>query len=269
VEGPVPGCLQVRTEEPKLGEELFVLGAPAGPELSFSATRGIVSGVRDLQGHRYVQTDAPMNPGNSGGPLVDSGGFARGIVSRKVVAQDMEGLGFGVTIEHALAGLGLKLSSHTSEDLLKGSSQEAHKPRAIDDRADAKPLIVAPVSNQPDDEEGSRMGGHAEPEELEPRPGVLPLRWVSFGVGSAAAVTALLTYVSVSPTAVPSPSYYSARTINDVACVLALAGAVGFGVSWFIPLQPRGQASRASSWTGFVAPVVTGERFGVVGAWTW
>ena len=94
VASTAPG-LRLRDEDPKVGEELYALGHPFGQAtggklsglLVWSAARGIVSGV----GPWLIQTDAAMNPGNSGGPLVDSQGRVVGIVSRKIKA---EGIGF-------------------------------------------------------------------------------------------------------------------------------------------------------------------------------
>ncbi len=87
--------LPLREDDPAIGDTVFALGHPfgavAGGKLSqllqWSASRGMVSAV----GHWLIQTDAAMNPGNSGGPLVDDQGRVVGIVSRKLKA---EGLGF-------------------------------------------------------------------------------------------------------------------------------------------------------------------------------
>jgi len=55
--------------------------------LTWSVSQGIVSGVGD----RLLQTDAALNPGNSGGPLIDCEGRVLGIVSAKLRG---EGIGF-------------------------------------------------------------------------------------------------------------------------------------------------------------------------------
>lgn len=54
--------------QPKIGGEVFTVGAPQGFEWTIS--RGIVSGLRNLDGIKVVQTDASISPGNSGGPLI-------------------------------------------------------------------------------------------------------------------------------------------------------------------------------------------------------
>jgi S1-C subfamily serine protease len=82
---------QMRGTAPVIGEEARVVGAAAG---SLSMTRGIVSGFRELDGVRYIQTDAAINGGNSGGPLFDSDGKVLGVVVSKL--PDSEGIGLAV-----------------------------------------------------------------------------------------------------------------------------------------------------------------------------
>jgi serine protease Do len=98
-------CLQAATTRPAIGATLFAVGAPAGETLAYSVSRGIVSGFRQVDGGTFLQTDASLNPGNSGGPLVDDRGRLLAVVSWKIMG--VEGLGFGVPIEAARGSLGL------------------------------------------------------------------------------------------------------------------------------------------------------------------
>jgi S1-C subfamily serine protease len=92
-------CLSVSKEETaRIGTDLFAVGAPLGEDLAFSVTKGVVSAFREWQGKRYIQTDAALSPGNSGGPLLSSDGKVVGIVSWKIAAPGFEGLAFGVPI---------------------------------------------------------------------------------------------------------------------------------------------------------------------------
>ncbi len=82
--------LEIRSTVPRRGETVYGLGHPFAPYadrtpamegmLNWSVTRGIVSNV----GPRLLQTDAALNPGNSGGPVVDETGQIVGITSRKL-----------------------------------------------------------------------------------------------------------------------------------------------------------------------------------------
>lgn len=70
----------------QVGEPAFTLGSPSGLELSLSS--GIVSGKREEEGRRYVQTTAPISPGSSGGGLFDGRGNLLGITTLVVVGRE-------------------------------------------------------------------------------------------------------------------------------------------------------------------------------------
>jgi hypothetical protein len=112
-------CLTLRTRAPDTGEDVFALGAPGGEKLSFSVARGIVSGRRTLDGNDFIQTDASVSPGNSGGPLVDAKGQVVAIMSWKVTGNATEGLSFGVPSVAALSALGLQFGEQTGSLLVK------------------------------------------------------------------------------------------------------------------------------------------------------
>lgn len=83
----------------EVGVEVYAIGNPLG--LSQTMTRGIVSAVnRLLPGAAFslteplIQTDAAINPGSSGGPLVDRCGDVVGITT--AVLEDAQNLGFAV-----------------------------------------------------------------------------------------------------------------------------------------------------------------------------
>ncbi|AGB14728.1 trypsin-like serine protease with C-terminal PDZ domain [Halovivax ruber XH-70] len=83
---------------PTVGQEVVAVGNPYGLEGTMS--RGIVSGVnRSLPGPNdydipnAVQTDAGVNPGNSGGPLLDMDGRVVGMINAGIV----EGVGFAIS----------------------------------------------------------------------------------------------------------------------------------------------------------------------------
>jgi S1-C subfamily serine protease len=85
------------------GERLFAVGASAG--LQATVTDGVFTGFRkinELQAE-LIQFSAPVNPGNSGGPLVDETGKVVGVVSQKFLAQKgipISGVGFAVPSRH-------------------------------------------------------------------------------------------------------------------------------------------------------------------------
>jgi serine protease Do len=86
----------VATEMYKLGDEVFVIGTPADPSLGQTVTKGILSGKRSMFGKTLFQTDAHVNPGNSGGALFNSKGQLIGVVSSKAFGSTTEGVGFAI-----------------------------------------------------------------------------------------------------------------------------------------------------------------------------
>jgi S1-C subfamily serine protease len=82
-----------------VGDEVLAVGSPR--KMFFSVSRGMVSFPnRLLEGVEYVQTDLPINEGNSGGPLVDRQGRVVGIVS--FILRDSQGLSFALPIDRAI-----------------------------------------------------------------------------------------------------------------------------------------------------------------------
>ena len=96
-----------------VGETVYAIGTPAGPDFAWTTTRGIISYVNrevkiydDMDGTllkklRLLQTDANVNPGNSGGPLINEDGNVVGVVSMKL-AEGYEGIGFAIPSDGAV-----------------------------------------------------------------------------------------------------------------------------------------------------------------------
>ena len=87
-------------------EEVLVIGNPLG-ELGGSVTKGIVSATEreiEVSGTKMtlIQTDAAVNPGNSGGGMFNMAGELVGIVNAKSSGTDIEGLGFAIPINNVL-----------------------------------------------------------------------------------------------------------------------------------------------------------------------
>jgi hypothetical protein len=83
-----------------VGEAVVIVGSPRG--LEGTVTAGILSSVRASdKGFTVLQTDAAVNPGNSGGPLLNRTGQVVGVVSFKL--RSAEGLNFALPINYARA----------------------------------------------------------------------------------------------------------------------------------------------------------------------
>ena len=89
----------------EVGDLAIAIGNPLG-ELGGSVTSGIISALDremtiDGQTMTLLQTDAAVNPGNSGGGLFDANGDLIGIVNAKSSGEDVEGIGFAIPISTA------------------------------------------------------------------------------------------------------------------------------------------------------------------------
>ena len=76
----------------EVGDQVYAIGNPYG--LEYSVSRGIVSAIRDRFNAKVIQTDAALNPGNSGGPLINEKGEIVGITS--IGRQDADNIGFAI-----------------------------------------------------------------------------------------------------------------------------------------------------------------------------
>lgn len=82
-------------DEPGAGRPVIAFGHPWG--LDYTATRGIVSGTKSFNGVEVLQTDAALNPGNSGGPLIDEkSGVILGVNESTLSKSQSEGMNFAV-----------------------------------------------------------------------------------------------------------------------------------------------------------------------------
>ena len=120
----------------RIGQDVVAIGSAYGI-LQNTVTRGIVSGVRQVGAATLVQTDAALNPGNSGGPLLDRAGNAIGINTAGL--RGAQGLNFAVSIDHARA-------------LIEGRTQAAAPSTPTDDAlkslSPARPLEMSDADLQ-------------------------------------------------------------------------------------------------------------------------
>lgn len=84
------------------GENVVAIGCPSEPTEKASITKGIISAIdRRVQitskySARLIQTDSPINPGSSGGALVNMYGQVIGITSAKMNASEQEAVGYAI-----------------------------------------------------------------------------------------------------------------------------------------------------------------------------
>ena len=98
--------------EIKTGDNIYAIGSPKG--MAYTLTTGVISAKeREIRNQSYIQIDAPINEGNSGGPLLNDFGEVLGMNTLKI--SDGEGLGFAIPIARIcnyLSTLGIELSTN-------------------------------------------------------------------------------------------------------------------------------------------------------------
>jgi Do/DeqQ family serine protease len=120
---PFPIASLGNSDDVRVGDWSIAMGNPLGEQFAFSVTMGIVSAVGRTGGpgnniNDFIQTDAPINQGNSGGPLVNIRGEVIGI--NTWIASNNNGgsvgLGFAIPINNAKRIIDELISSGTIND---------------------------------------------------------------------------------------------------------------------------------------------------------
>lgn len=102
--------LPIRLAPVRRLERVFVVGSPLKEDLHSTVTTGIVSAIRrdTNSGLRFIQSDAAISLGNSGGPLLDANGNVVGISVLKFLQRGTESLNMFIPIGDALEALNLR-----------------------------------------------------------------------------------------------------------------------------------------------------------------
>lgn len=177
---PVENVIKVaeigKTNDLKLGDSVFTIGSPVGEDYFNSITSGIISGLdREVTVSvnstsdwvmKVLQIDAAINPGNSGGPLLNSNGEVIGMNSLKLVDSQIEGMGFSIKIEDAMAHvselekgkkierplLGINLASVSDKALLSRYGV------TVDEKIEYGVVVISTVENTGAAKSGLKKG---------------------------------------------------------------------------------------------------------------
>lgn len=86
----------------KQGQAVAALGSPLG--MAGSLTKGTVSATdRDIDGQKFIQLDAALNQGNSGGPVINEDGLVVGVATK--AAKEAQNMGFAIPSDDVMAFL--------------------------------------------------------------------------------------------------------------------------------------------------------------------
>lgn len=149
-------------EAPQVGDPVFVIGTPESMLLRNSVTAGIVSGIERAgeavnYGFKLIQTDAAINGGNSGGPLMNMKGEVIGINGYKLATDQIDNIAFAIpvdTVEMAIRHF-MKYGKIKRADL--GLELEEHWAASVG-RPGAEPLQVMAVRSAAAKKAGIREG---------------------------------------------------------------------------------------------------------------
>lgn len=105
----LPRALAIEPTPPAVASTVYAVGSPLDEALAMTVTRGIVSGLRRdaRSGLGFIQADAAISPGNSGGPLFDDQGQVIGVAVSKLTGGGAEGLNLFIPIGEALQSVGV------------------------------------------------------------------------------------------------------------------------------------------------------------------
>lgn len=113
----------------RLGDTVFVIGSPYNGLFANSVSSGIVSGlnremVLNSATQTFIQTDAAVNPGNSGGPMFNANGELVGIITRKSMLSTITGE------TTSIEGIGFAIPSDVASPVLEQLAQGQQVPRS-------------------------------------------------------------------------------------------------------------------------------------------
>ena len=132
----------------KTGDDIYAIGAPKG--MAYTLTKGGISAKERAIGNQtYIQIDAAINKGNSGGPLLNDDAQVLGMNTLKMT--DTEGIGLAIPITRVceyISSLGIELDTN-------GNVAER-----VEVPEETEP---APVPTAPDDKKDSQNGNDGKP----------------------------------------------------------------------------------------------------------
>ncbi len=119
-----------------------MIGSPLGLDFSVHSC-GVSNLSRHDMGVAYVQIDAAVNPGNSGGPLIDDRGRVVGVVTLKMASG--EGIGLAVPINYAYGGSNPLVPGHAGSDTPGFAAMRGRADAASEQAAD----VLAATGQRP------------------------------------------------------------------------------------------------------------------------
>ena len=107
----ITNSLYLKFQIPDIASDVYAAGTPIDEALKTTVTKGIISNIRvdNASGLKFIQADASISPGNSGGPLFDKFGNVIGISVAKYNTNSAEGLGLFIPLQDAFNSIKLSI----------------------------------------------------------------------------------------------------------------------------------------------------------------
>lgn len=144
------------------GDRVMIVGSPVG--LDFTVQEGSIASLqRSANGVAYLQLDAKVSPGNSGGPVVDSEGRVVGIVSMKVSGEGVEGIGLAIPINYVYSARAGFVSPPSAAAAASATFKQMMA-RALGGADDGIPEVraEAPQAEPASDDQPLLVSGHVD-----------------------------------------------------------------------------------------------------------
>lgn len=104
-------------ESLKVGDDIYAIGAPKS--MGYTLTKGVVSNKeRKIGAYSYIQIDAAINSGNSGGPLLNNKGQVVGVNAMKI--SDAEGIGLAIPMASVVSFIENNGMTMTDDNVIDG-----------------------------------------------------------------------------------------------------------------------------------------------------
>lgn len=120
--------IQLASINPEVGEKIYAIGNPKG--LSGTISEGIVSGIRDLGNKKLIQITAPISPGSSGGPVLNTKGEVIGVAVGTLASG--QNLNFAIPSSMVISLIKINQVTFTTLNVPKGSAAPKTEAKEID-----------------------------------------------------------------------------------------------------------------------------------------
>ncbi len=169
------------------GQDVAAVGGPLG--LEHSVTRGVISSLsREIDGTTYLQIDAALNEGNSGGPVINASGQVVGVAVS--VVREAENVGFAIPSVDVM-----KFLQANSVPFTAAFGETPAAPETSAETEEAAPDTAVPEGPEGQPAPAPEGAEPAVPAPGPPEAGQIPTTWIIWPIVISFVVSALTAIV--------------------------------------------------------------------------